>query len=70
MHNVIAAACSTGTWQQKWDCGWRQPTTGAAKAGYFAGHDVAPVLIGLLIVAMIIIVASRSGSRRAAASRS
>ena len=69
MHQVIAAGCSTGSWQQKWDCGWNQPTTGAANAGYFTGHNVVPALIGLLILAAIIAVA-RSRSGRPAASKS
>jgi len=69
MSHVIAAACSAGSWTQRWDCGWKQPTTGAANAGYFAGHNVMPVLIGLVIVLAIIALARSSRSRRPAASR-
>jgi hypothetical protein len=29
---VIAASCNTGSFSQKWSCGWQQPTTGAAQA--------------------------------------
>jgi hypothetical protein len=70
MHYVIAASCSTGSWEQRWKCGWNQPVTGAANAGNFAGHNVVPVLIGLLIVFAIIALARSSRSRRAATSRS
>lgn len=69
MHAVIAAACDTGNWQQKWDCGWHQPTTGAAQAGYFAGHNVVPALVGLLIVVALIIAVSRSRSGRPVTSK-
>ena len=69
MNHVIAAACSTGSWQQRWDCGWKQPTTGAANAGYFAGHSVMPALIVLLIIVAIIALAGKSRSRRPAASK-
>lgn len=70
MHpHIIAAACSSGTWQQKWNCGWHQSTTGAANAGYFAGHSVAPWLIGALIGLFIIFLISRSRSRTPATSR-
>ena len=70
MHNVIAGACQTGSWQQKWDCGWHQPTTGAANAGYFAGHNVAPALIALVFLVAIVIAAARTRSGRPAASKS
>lgn len=66
MHPLILAAACKGTWQQKWNCGWKQPTTTAANAGAFAGHNVAPALIGLVIVALILIAASRSRSGKPA----
>jgi hypothetical protein len=57
-HNYAAAAaagnCNTGTWQQKWQCGWNQPTTGAANAGAFAGHNVLPWLLVLVIVILAV----------------
>jgi hypothetical protein len=68
MQHVIAAACK-GTWQQKWDCGWHQPTTTAANAGYFAGHNVAPALVGLLLVVLIIALASRGRSGKPVTSK-
>lgn len=63
------AACNTGSWQQRWDCGWNQPTTTAANAGYLTGHTAAPVLLGLLIVVLIIAIARRRRSSSRAASR-
>jgi hypothetical protein len=68
MEHVIAAACK-GTWQQKWDCGWHQPTSTAANAGYFAGHNVAPALVGLVLVVLILALLSRGRSRTAATSK-
>jgi hypothetical protein len=53
MHHYLAAAaanCNTGSWQQKWNCGWNQPATGAANAGAFAGHNVLPALILLAVI--------------------
>jgi hypothetical protein len=58
------AACSTGTWTQKWDCGWHQPTTGAAHLGTPAGHGFAAALITLAVVVALVLavrVARRSG---------
>jgi len=69
MEHAIAASCNVGSWTQKWDCGWHQPATGAANAGYFAGHNVAPALVGLMIVALIIILATRGRSRTPATSK-
>lgn len=63
MHHVIAAACTTGSTLQKWKCGWNQPTTTAANAGYFAGHSIAPWAIILGVVIGVIWLASRSRSR-------
>ena len=68
MYPLITAAACTGSWQQKWNCGWKQPTTTAANAGAFAGHNVAPILVGLLIVALIALAASKGRSRGTAAS--
>ena len=64
---AAAANCTTGSWQQKWDCGWNQPTTGAAHAGYFTGHNVVPVLVGLVIV-LLAVRAVRKRRNRASAS--
>jgi hypothetical protein len=72
---AIPAYCSSGhgvltpaQWKTCWDGGWKQPTTTAANAGTFAGHNVAPVLIVLLIVALIAFAASRNRSRTTATS--
>lgn len=54
MTHAIAASCTTGTWQQKWSCGWHQPVnTHMVNAGYFAGHNIAPwglVAIGVFLL--------------------
>lgn len=68
MNPAPPAACHTGSWQQQWSCGWHAPTTTAANAGYFAGHNVAPALAGLLIVVALILMVSRARSGKPAAS--
>ena len=51
-HAVAAARC-TGTWQQRWNCGLRQPNPATAQAGYNVGHNVIPVLFVLLIILLV-----------------
>ena len=68
MNHALAASCTTGSWQQQLNCGWHEPTTGAANAGAFVGHNVGPALIGLLIVVAVIVMASRAWSRQAVTS--
>ena len=68
MNHVLAAACSTGSWQQKWSCGWHQPNTAAAHAGYTFTHSVLWVLIGVAI-GLFIIVRGRRGHRAAVAAQ-
>lgn len=63
MHPLILAAACKGDWQQKLQCGWHQPTTTAANAGSFAGHNVAPFLAVALIV-LLVALARRGGSRK------
>jgi len=70
VEHVIAAACQTGNWQQKLACGWHQPTTGAANAGYYAGHNALPWVILAGIVIGIVLLAGRSRSRTPVASKS
>jgi hypothetical protein len=75
MHTYLAAAvanCNTGSWQQKWQCGWNQPTTGAANAGNFTGHNVLPGLLVLAVIVLVVMAAkkSRSGARSAPAKAS
>ena len=53
MHHVIAAACQTGSWQQKWQCGLHNNVNvGASFAD--AGAKFVPVLIGIVIGLMLI----------------
>lgn len=62
MIHVIAASCNTGSWQQKWNCGWHQPVNSTAThIGYAAGHNLAPIVIGLLILWVILKAARRRG---------
>ena len=68
MHPLILAAACKGDWQQKWNCGWKQPTTTAANAGAFAGHNIAPVLIVAVIVLALLMLASKGKSRSTATS--
>ena len=75
MHTYLAAAvanCNTGSWQQKWQCGWNQPTTGAANAGNFTGHNVLPGLIVLAVIVLVVMAAKkgRGGARSAHAKAS
>jgi hypothetical protein len=65
----VPAYCATGTihtpaqWKACWNAGYNLPTTGAANAGSFAGHNVAPWAILAGIIIGIIWLVSRSGSR-------
>ena len=69
MNHALATACNTGSWQQKWSCGWHQPpSTAVAHAGYTFGHSVPWVLIGV-IIGLIIIVRGRRGHRAAVAAQ-
>ena len=56
MHTYLAAAanCTTGTWSQRWKCGWNEPATSAGHAGYAVGHDVLPALLVLAIVILAV----------------
>lgn len=57
MHAYLAAAaanCNTGTWAQRWKCGWNQPTTAASNAGFFAGHNIAPWLIIAVVLFLVL----------------
>ncbi len=56
-HGILTPA----QWKTCWDIGWGQPTTTAANAGAFAGHNVMPFLIGLAILAAIVTVARMAG---------
>ena len=58
---AAAASCSTGTWAQKWKCGWNQPVSPAVPhAGYNFGHSLLPALVVLLVIIFI----ARSARKR------
>jgi hypothetical protein len=67
MQNVLAAACQTGTWQQKWDCGMHNNVNVGAATAHAAASFV-PVLAVILVVLAVIAMARRSG--RPASSKS
>ena len=50
-----AAASCTGTWSQKWNCGWKT-SPGVAQAGYDTGHSLIPVLAVLLAAFLLVAV--------------
>ena len=62
---ATAANCNTGTWTQKWDCGWKHPNPAAYQAGYDFGHNVLPVLILIAFVLLVV----RAARRKKAAGR-
>ena len=48
-----AASC-TGTWQQRWNCGWNKPVmVTAPRTGYPFRHDLVPALAVLAVVLLI-----------------
>ena len=60
-HAVAAARC-TGTWQQKWNCGWKQPTSSALpQAGYDFGHNL---LLGLVILFVVLFLVRAAKKRK------
>jgi hypothetical protein len=65
MHqHLIAAACNTGTAWQKYICAHPDMNTPAGRAGFETGQAMGPVLIGLVVLALIIMIARRSGGSR------
>ena len=65
---AAAAPACTGTWQQKWNCGWKQPASSALpQAGYDFGHSLVPALVVLLVVILAVRVAKRRKKGRSAA---
>ena len=53
-HHAAAVASCTGTWQQRWNCGWNKPVSPAvAHAGYDFGHSLLPALAVLAVVILI-----------------
>ena len=68
-NHALAAARCAGTWQQKWNCGWKQPTSSALpRTGYDFGHSLLPALVVLAVVILAVRVAKRrrKKGRRAA----
>ena len=66
-HAVAAASC-TGNWQQKWQCGWKQPASSALpQAGYDFGHSLIPLLVVLAVIVLVVRVAKRRKKSRGAA---
>ena len=67
-HHAAAAASCTGTWSQKWNCGWKT-SPGVAQAGYDVGHSLVPVLAVILVLILLVSVArkQRKSSTPAAA---
>ena len=54
--NLAAGAANcTGTWSQKWKCGWNQPTSATLPhAGYDFGHTALPALVVLAVVILLV----------------
>jgi hypothetical protein len=70
MHAYLAAAAAncTGSWSQKWQCGWNQPpSAGVTSAGFTFGHSILPWLI---VAAVVLLVARAARSRSTARSAS
>lgn len=55
-----AHAITPAQWTQCWKIGWGQPTTGAAHAGYYTGHNIVPVL-AVVILAVLVLAWFRRG---------
>lgn len=64
----VPAFCNSGLWHKPltpgqwttcWNAGWHLPTTTAANTGAFAGHNIGPIVIGLLIIVAVIALARR-----------
>ena len=48
------ADCTTGTRAEQWACGWNQPVSPAAHAGYTFGHSGLPALAVLAVVILLV----------------
>ena len=65
---AAAAPACTGTWQQKWQCGWNKPVSPqAASFGYDFGHGLLPALAVLAVVILLVRAAKRRKKGRSAA---
>ena len=67
---IIAADCNTGTALQKYLCAHPDMNTPAGRAGFETGQAMGPVLIGLIVLALIVMIARRSGRSRKPATSS
>ena len=65
---ATAANCTTGTWQQKWNCGWNHPDPAAVRAGYEFGHNIFPALFVLAVVIFLYRAVKKRGKSRSSAS--
>lgn len=62
-----APNCSIGSWTQRWDCGWNEPTSRlVSRIGFDFGHNALPVLILIAFAFLAIGVARRRKAARAA----
>jgi hypothetical protein len=61
-----AAASCTGTWAQKWNCGWKT-SPGVTQAGYDAGRSLIPALAVLLVVILLVAATRRRKKGRSSA---
>jgi hypothetical protein len=64
--NLAATAAScTGTWSQRWNCGWNKPVSPAvAHAGFDFGHSLLPALA---VVAVVLLIARAVRKKKARA---
>jgi hypothetical protein len=68
---AAAASCNTGTWAQRWKCGWNEPVSPAvAHAGSGFGHSLVPALLVLVVVILIARSVRKRRRGRAAATAS
>ena len=69
MTRTLAASCSTGSWHQKWSCGWHQPATTASHAGFAFVHSAGWAVLAGVIIGLLWMSARRSRARRRAPAR-
>ncbi len=64
-HLAAGAATCTGTWSQKWKCGWNQPVSpSVTHAGYGVGHNLFPALAVLAVVIFLYRAVKKRGKSR------
>jgi hypothetical protein len=62
--------CNTGSWAQRWSCGWHQPATAASHAGYVFGEYLIPGLVVLGVLFAVIVASRKRRARRIFPARS